>query len=111
MGNGDQRFVVVTGASTGIGKACALYLDARGFHVLAGIRRDEDGDALKALASPNLVPIPLDVSDAVSIQSAAETVARATGEHGLLGLANNAGIAVAGPLEFLPSIGCAGSSR
>lgn len=98
----DRRYIVVTGASTGIGKACALYLDARGFHVFAGVRRAEDGAALQSCGARNLKPVLLDVSDSASVRGAAEEVARAVGDAGLAGLVNNAGIAVAGPLEFLP---------
>ena len=94
--------IVVTGASTGIGEACALHLDGRGFRVFAGVRREVDGGALKQKASDRLTPVILDVTDAASIKSAADTVAASIGEAGLSGLVNNAGIAVAGPLEFLP---------
>jgi NAD(P)-dependent dehydrogenase (short-subunit alcohol dehydrogenase family) len=102
--NGSERrgAVVVTGASTGIGRACALRLDRLGFQVFAGVRRDADGKALKKKARGNLTPIRLDVTDDAAIIAAAETVANAVGEEGLLGLVNNAGIAVPGPLEFLP---------
>src|SRR6266699_3313713 len=93
--------VVVTGASTGIGEACALRLDRRGFRVFAGVRREVDGGALKQKASGRLTPIILDVTDASSIKSAA-AVAASLAEEGLSGLVNNAGIAIAGPLEFLP---------
>lgn len=97
-----ERAVVVTGASRGIGEACALQLDELGFKVFAGVRVAAHGDALKRKASPRLTPVLLDVTDTVSIASAVETVA-ASVEHGqLAGLVNNAGIAVAGPLEFLP---------
>jgi len=94
--------VVVTGASTGIGEACALRLDRRGFRVFAGVRREVDGGALKQKASGRLTPILLDVTDASSIKSAAAAVAASLDEEGLSGLVNNAGIAIAGPLEFLP---------
>src|SRR5258708_33287478 len=96
------RSVVATGASTGIGEACALRLDRRGFHVFAGVRREVDGGALKQKASGRLTPILLDVTDASSIKSAAAAVAASLDEEGLSGLVNNAGIAIAGPLEFLP---------
>lgn len=88
--------VVVTGASTGIGEACALRLDRLGFRVLAGVRKAEDGEALRAKASDRLRPVLLDVTDGGSIARAARDVGR------LSGLVNNAGIVVAGPLEFLP---------
>lgn len=95
--------VVVTGASTGIGEACALRLDRRGFRVFAGVRRQADGDALRRQASKQLTPILIDVTDADSIASAVEAVASTLGEEvGLAGLVNNAGIGIAGPLEFLP---------
>jgi NAD(P)-dependent dehydrogenase (short-subunit alcohol dehydrogenase family) len=93
--------VVVTGTSSGIGKACALRLDQLGFRVFAGVRKAADGEALKRETSDRLVPIVLDITDAAAIAAAAETVAAATGEAGLAGLVNNAGIAVVGPLEFL----------
>lgn len=94
--------VVVTGASTGIGEACTLGLDGLGLRVFAGVRKAADGDALTQKASGRLTPVLLDVTDAATIAAAAETVAKAVGEAGLAGLVNNAGISVAGPLEFLP---------
>ncbi|HKP53035.1 MAG TPA: SDR family NAD(P)-dependent oxidoreductase [Chloroflexia bacterium] len=97
-----MRAVVVTGASSGIGEACALRLAELGFRVFAGVRKEEDGEALRSKASERLVPLLLDVTDAGSIASAARKVAESVGERGLGGLVNNAGIAVAGPLEFLP---------
>ena len=95
------RTAVVTGASTGIGEACALRLDRHGWRVFAGVRKDEDGERLKQQASDRLTPILLDVTDEAAISSAAETVGTAVGEAGLDGLVNNAGISVPGPLEFL----------
>ncbi|MFL5592423.1 MAG: SDR family NAD(P)-dependent oxidoreductase, partial [Ktedonobacteraceae bacterium] len=94
--------VVVTGASSGIGEACALRLDQLGFCVFAGVRRESDGTALQRRASGRLTPIFLDVTDAALIISARDTVAAAIGDSGLVGLVNNAGIAIGGPLEFLP---------
>jgi len=94
--------VVITGASSGIGEACALYLDGLGYRVFAGVRRPEDGEAVKAQASARLTPVLLDVTDAVSIHQAAETVRAAVGVAGLAGLVNNAGIGVGGPLEVVP---------
>jgi NAD(P)-dependent dehydrogenase (short-subunit alcohol dehydrogenase family) len=94
--------VVVTGASSGIGAACARRLDARGWRVFAGVRRAQDGHALQQGASERLTPLLLDVTDASAIAAAVDTVAAAVGTAGLVGLVNNAGIAVAAPLEFLP---------
>ncbi len=94
--------VVITGASTGIGAACAVELDRRGFRVFAGVRRDEDAARLQEQASERLMPVMLDVTDADMIAAAAESVQRAVGDAGLAGLVNNAGIVVPGPLEVIP---------
>ncbi len=99
---GDRGAVVVTGASTGIGEACALRLDGMGFSVFAGVRREADGNALEQKASGRLTPVFIDVADEVSIASAAETVSTAVGDAGLAGLVNNAGIAVPAPIELVP---------
>lgn len=96
------RSVVITGASTGIGEACALHLDQLGWRVFAGVRKDADGEALQRKASPRLTPVRIDVAEAVSIAAAADTVGRELDGGGLHGLVNNAGVAVAGPLEFVP---------
>src|SRR5207248_6789413 len=90
-----SKNVLVTGASTGIGKACAIALDRRGFHVFAGVRKDEDGEALKK-ESERIEPIIVDVTDQATIDAAAKQIDE------LFGLVNNAGITVAGPVEFLP---------
>jgi NAD(P)-dependent dehydrogenase (short-subunit alcohol dehydrogenase family) len=97
-----QKAIVITGASTGIGAACALHLDRLDFHVFAGVRKQADGDALRQQASYQLTPIFLDVTDPASIAAAASTISTVVGETGLAGLVNNAGIVVGGPLEFIP---------
>lgn len=99
---GDNRAVVITGASTGIGAACALHLDRLGFAVFAGVRKSEDGVALQKTGSDRLVPLELDVTDLTTIQKSRAVVLEATRERGLFGLINNAGIAVVGPLEAIP---------
>ncbi len=93
---------VISGASTGIGKACALHLDSLGWRVFAGVRKERDGEALRAEASDRLTPLILDVVDEAGVAAAASTVTAAVGEGGLQGLVNNAGIAVGGPMEFVP---------
>ncbi|MGO9269749.1 MAG: SDR family oxidoreductase [Terriglobia bacterium] len=97
-----SRAVVITGASTGIGAACAVRLAQLGFRVFAGVRKSADGEALKKQVPESLTPLALDVTDAGSIAAAAAAVARDVGAAGIAGLVNNAGIVVAGPLEFLP---------
>jgi len=99
MANGN---VVITGASTGIGRECALRLAAHGWHVFAGVRKNEDMESLAKEAPQLLTPILIEVTDEGSIRAAARRVGEALGDGGLNGLVNNAGISVAGPLEALP---------
>ncbi len=96
-----MKSVVITGASTGIGKACALWMDREGWRVFAGVRKESDGAALRAEASERLTPVFVDVTDAGSIASMAAEVKAAVGEEGLHGLVNNAGMATGGVLEFV----------
>ena len=95
------RTVVITGASTGIGRATALHLDRLGFRVFAGVRRDDDGEALSRQASDRLTPVRLDVTDSNSIAEAVAVVDHETSGH-LDGLVNNAGLSINGPLEMVP---------
>ena len=87
--------VLVTGASSGIGEATALHLRELGFDAVAAVRKDEDA---QRLAVSGLRTVRLDVTDADSIAAARADL----GDGPLAGLVNNAGIAVAAPLEFLP---------
>lgn len=93
---------VVTGASTGIGEACTIRLAARGATVFAGVRREADGDRLRARAGDNVRPILLDVTDATQVHAACDTVAARLGDRPLDGLVNNAGIGLGGPVEYVP---------
>lgn len=102
MSNEHRGYVVVTGASTGIGEACALHLDRLGFHVFAGVRKDSDAAALKSKASDRLRTLFLDVTDQSSIDAAAQIVREVVGDAGLAGLVNNAGVSINAPLEFIP---------
>jgi NAD(P)-dependent dehydrogenase (short-subunit alcohol dehydrogenase family) len=96
--------VVITGASTGIGSACAHYLAERGFHVFAGVRKQADADRLlrEATSNQSLVPLFIDVAEDESIAKAAVTLGQEVGDGGLTGLVNNAGVVVGGPLELVP---------
>lgn len=97
-----MKSALVTGASTGIGRATALHLDRAGWRVFAGVRREEDADSLRVGGSERLVPSMLDVTDPDQVSAAAERICSAVGEAGLDGLVNNAGIGLLGPLETLP---------
>lgn len=95
--------ILVTGASTGIGQACATRLVREGCRVIAGVRKAADGERLSADAPDRLQWIILDVTDAAQIAAALETITQWVGEPGLAGVVNNAGIALGGPLEFVSS--------
>jgi NAD(P)-dependent dehydrogenase (short-subunit alcohol dehydrogenase family) len=95
-----MKTVLVTGASSGIGRATVRRLDQAGWKVFAGVRKEEDAAALRKESSPRLEPLLLDVLDAEAIASAAERIGAEPG--GLDGLVDNAGAAVPGPLETMP---------
>jgi len=97
-----SKFVLITGSSSGIGEASAISLHAKGMGVFAGVRREEDGRRLVEKTSSSLIPLLLDVTDADAIAAAAARIAEATGDQGLGGLVNNAGITIAFPMEFIP---------
>lgn len=92
-----RGLAVVTGASTGIGAATARELARRGFHVLAGVRRDSDRTALQA---DGIEPVILDITDPDQVAALAARVER--GQQPLRALVNNAGVPGAGPVEVMP---------
>jgi NAD(P)-dependent dehydrogenase (short-subunit alcohol dehydrogenase family) len=100
---GKGRNAVVTGASSGIGLAIARELTARGFRVFGSVRREGDGLRLAGELGPAFVPVVFDVTDAGAVEAAAAAVGKACGDDGVAGLVNNAGIAVAGPLLYVPA--------
>ena len=102
--------VLITGASTGIGAACAIRLAAAGMHVYAGVREDAAGAALRAQNAALITPLHLDVTDAESIAAAVATLEAQLGEAGLNGLVNNAGIAIAARLKCCRCTRYAGNS-
>ena len=95
----SPRSVVVTGASTGIGRATVLELVSAGFQVFATVRREADAEGLRQQFPEVVTPLIMDLLDEDSVRAAAEVV-RANGP--LFGLVNNAGAAFPGPLELIP---------
>jgi len=93
---------VVTGASTGIGRATALRLCRDGFHVLATVRRDTDGQSLRQAAPGQLDWLLMDVTDTDQIAEVARAVRDHVGPAGLDVLVNNAGVGLAWPVELVP---------
>jgi NAD(P)-dependent dehydrogenase (short-subunit alcohol dehydrogenase family) len=100
MTKADRRSVFITGASSGIGRACATRLARAGFRVFASVRRSKDHAPL-GFADEGIEPVEMDVTDATSIAAAAARVGAALSARGLDGLVNNAGTGVSGPLEYV----------
>ena len=90
--------VLVTGSSSGIGRACALELSRRGFRVFAGVRKEEDAEALRG---DGLAPVMLDVTDADAITRVRDEIDRELGRAPLAGIVNNAGVGIGGPIETI----------
>jgi NAD(P)-dependent dehydrogenase (short-subunit alcohol dehydrogenase family) len=95
----SNNAVLVSGASTGIGHAIAMLLAEQGYTVYAGVRKEADRERMEA-EHERIRPVILDVTVPADITRAMQTI-RESGDT-LVGLVNNAGIAVAGPLEYLP---------
>lgn len=95
--------VLITGTSTGIGRAAALRLAHGGFHVFAGVRKLTDGETLAAAAPERITPLMLDVADANSVTTAAQTVRAHLEQHSgsLVGIVSNAGVGMIAPVTHL----------
>src|ERR1700759_2368218 len=93
-----MQSVVITGASTGIGHACAKFLLDKGYRVFGSVRKQTDADRLKSKFGANFVPLIFDVTDEAAVLAAGRDVRAALNGETLFGLVNNAGIAVTGPV-------------
>jgi NAD(P)-dependent dehydrogenase (short-subunit alcohol dehydrogenase family) len=98
----EQRVVVVTGASTGIGAACVETLTQAGFFVFGSVRRTADAERMRERYGDRAAPLLFDVTDDAAVDAAALVVEAHLRGATLAGLVNNAGIAVPGPLIHLP---------
>jgi NAD(P)-dependent dehydrogenase (short-subunit alcohol dehydrogenase family) len=96
-----DRAVVVTGASTGIGRAAVASAVKHGARVFASVRKDADAQSLVGEFGASVTPLLLDVTDEPAVRAGAAKVAEALGRQRLFGLVNNAGVAVPGPLLYL----------
>lgn len=97
-----MKSVVVTGVSTGIGWGTVKVLTGQGFRVFGSVRKAADADRLRQEFGDRFVPLIFDVTDEAAVRAAAEQVRVALAGEPLMGLVNNAGVAVAGPLLHLP---------
>jgi NAD(P)-dependent dehydrogenase (short-subunit alcohol dehydrogenase family) len=97
----NSKDVVVTGVSTGIGWATAKVLISKGFRVFGSVRKQTDADRLQIEFGNGYVPLLMDIADADAVRQAAQKVGSMIGDRNLVGLVNNAGIVVSGPLLHL----------
>jgi NAD(P)-dependent dehydrogenase (short-subunit alcohol dehydrogenase family) len=97
----NSKDVVVTGVSTGIGWGTTKVLISKGFRVFGSVRKQSDGDRLHKEFGDGFVPLLMDITDADAVGEAARKVGSMTGDRNLVGLVNNAGVVVSGPLLYL----------
>jgi len=93
--------VVVTGVSTGIGWGTTKVLISKGFRVFGSVRKEADADRLQKEIGDGFVPLMMDITDADAVHRASQKVGSMIGDRNLVGLVNNAGIVVSGPLLYL----------
>jgi len=98
----QKKSAVVTGVSTGIGRAIAKSLIDDGWRVFGSVRKQKDADDAKAALGGQFTPLLFDVTNADAIKNAASEVEAALGGETLGALVNNAGVAVAGPVAHIP---------
>jgi NAD(P)-dependent dehydrogenase (short-subunit alcohol dehydrogenase family) len=96
------KYVVVTGASSGIGRGCVKVLIQKGFHVFGSVRKQVDVDSLLEEFGTNITPLIFEATDAAAVKNAADKVKSIVGDSILSGLVNNAGVAVTGPMMHIP---------
>ncbi len=93
---------LVTGASSGIGRAAVKVLTGHGWRVFAGVRKPADADSLRQEFGERIAPLLFDVTDAAAVRAAADDARAKLGGRTLKGLVNNAGMGFGGPLAHQP---------
>jgi NAD(P)-dependent dehydrogenase (short-subunit alcohol dehydrogenase family) len=97
----DSKDVVVTGVSTGIGWGTTKVLVSKGFRVFGSVRKQADAERLQSEFGAGFVPLIMDITDAEAVHQAAQKVGSMIGDRNLVGLVNNAGAVVSGPLLYM----------
>src|ERR1700733_7456811 len=97
----NSKDVVVTGVSTGIGRSTTKVLVSKGFRVFGSVRKQDEADRMQREFGSGFSPLMMDVTDAYAVHQAAQQVGSMIGDRNLVGLVNNAGIVVSGPLLYL----------
>jgi len=101
VGSVHKKSVIITGASSGIGRAAVARMVQSGWRVFAGVRKAKDGDRLRSEFGASIVPVILDVTDRRAISAAGEMVASELHDSGLDGLVNVAGVGKVCPVEYM----------
>jgi NAD(P)-dependent dehydrogenase (short-subunit alcohol dehydrogenase family) len=101
MNANTRKTALITGASSGIGRASVLQMARAGWHVFAAVRKIEDREKLQAENPASVTPVIMDVTNRSSVFAASEQVSSQLDGRGLDGLANIAGVGIAGPLEYV----------
>lgn len=101
----NKKAVVITGASSGIGRASAARMVQSAWRVFATVRKSQDGDRLRSDLGTNLTPVIMDVTDRASVIAAVEQVSSQLNGNGLHGLVNVAGIGKVRPVEYMTQNG------
>jgi NAD(P)-dependent dehydrogenase (short-subunit alcohol dehydrogenase family) len=96
-----NKDVVVTGVHTGIGRATTKVLVSKGYRVFGSVRKQSDADDLQQELGSGVIPLIMDITDADAVHEAAEKVGSMIGDRNLVGLVNNVGMVVSGPLIYL----------
>jgi NAD(P)-dependent dehydrogenase (short-subunit alcohol dehydrogenase family) len=97
-----MKYVVLTGASSGIGRGCVKVLIQKGFHVFGSVRKQADADSLLKEFGDKVTPLIFEATDVAAVKEAADKVKSIVGDTILSGLVNNAGVAVTGPMMHMP---------
>ena len=97
----NSKDVVVTGVSSGIGWGTTKVLVSKGFRVFGSVRKQADAERLQTELGNGFVPLMMDITDGDAVHQAAQKVGSMIGDRNLVGLVNNAGIVVSGPLLYL----------
>ena len=99
-----MNFILVTGASTGIGYSAVEHLIRGGYGVFGSVRKQEDASRLQSDFGKNFIPLIFDVTDEQAVLDSVETVKSKMGPGDqLISIVNNSGIALGGPIQFLPT--------
>lgn len=102
MNSAGRRSVVITGAATGIGAACARRLAEAGWRVFAGVLDERQAERTRRDFPPEIIPVVFDITDPAAISGAQQEIERLLEGQPLGGLVNNAGVAITGPVECVP---------